>query len=78
VLRPHLSSVEMPNPWLRLPERAPHILPEDEAAVTTFNSRLRADDDRRFDLELMPEPFIGCRRAPVVILMHNPGKAPSD
>lgn len=68
----------MLNPWLRLPDTAPYVLPEDEAAVARFNWRLPADDERRIDLELVPEPFIGYQDAPVLILMHNPGKAPGD
>jgi hypothetical protein len=66
----------MLNPWLQLPEKAPYVLPEDEAAIRRFNSRLDGNDERRIDLELIPEPFLGYHSAPVVILMHNLGKAP--
>jgi len=68
----------MLNPWLNLPETEPYVLSEDEAAIAKFNSRLHNDDERRIDLRLIPEPFIGYQEAPVVILMHNPGRAPGD
>ena len=62
------------NPWLRLPTNPPYVLPEDREAVEEFNrARGQAHDHFLHINELLPEPFIGDKDAPVVLLSNNPG-----
>ncbi len=64
------------NPWARLPSRRPFVLHEDRAAVNAFN---RAASERAcLHLELLPEPFIGNLKAPVLFLALNPGYKSAD
>jgi hypothetical protein len=63
------------NPWLHLLTVAPYVLPKDKDAVEAFNSDLN-DQDHIHHLHintLLPEPFIGAKDAPVVLLSNNPG-----
>jgi hypothetical protein len=60
------------NPWHRLPESRPFVLPEDEAIVRQFNAKAAADHYLHID-EIVPEAFVGARDAPVVLLSNNPG-----
>jgi len=62
------------NPWLELPTSAPYVLPEDGAAIEAFNRT--AQTATRYDLTLLPEPFLGRTDAPVVVLCLNPGWSP--
>jgi hypothetical protein len=65
------------NPWRRLPSEAPYVLPEDEEDVRAFNANAR--QNQFLHLDLVPEPFIGWREAPVVLLGNNPGvKSPES
>ncbi len=62
------------NPWLHLPTEPPYVLPEDAEAVARFNRAL--DPTHKHFLhtdKLLPEPFIGAKDAPVVLLSNNPG-----
>jgi len=61
----------LPNPWMELPSRAPYVLSSDRPFVEAFNKH--ADEAKRLDLDLLPEPFIGNRSAPLVVLGLNPG-----
>ena len=61
----------LPNPWMELPSRAPYVLSSDRPFVEAFNKH--ADEAKRLDLNLLPEPFIGNRSAPLVVLGLNPG-----
>jgi hypothetical protein len=63
------------NPWHRLPDRPPFVLPEDEAEVQRFNGRAHEDYKLRID-DLLPEPFVGDPNAPVLLLGNNPGFTP--
>ena len=60
----------LPNPWMELPSRAPYVLSSDRPFVEAFNKH--ADEAKRLDLNLLPEPFIGNRSAPLVVLGLNP------
>src|SRR4051794_7587128 len=60
------------NPWRRLPDKPPFVLPEDEAVVRAFNARATENHKLRID-EVLPEPFVGDPNAPVVLLGNNPG-----
>ena len=61
----------LPNPWMELPSRAPYVLSSDRPFVEAFNKH--ADEAKRLDLDLLPEPFMGNRSAPLVVLGLNPG-----
>src|SRR2546427_6801526 len=64
------------NPWLDLPHQAPFVLTEDAKAVADFNRS--ATDATRSHVELLPEPFLGDPKAPVVLLSLNPGFSHED
>ncbi len=64
------------NPWLDLGPAAPFVHRADRALVEAFNRD--AAPEHRFDLSLLPEPFIGSPDAPVVMLGLNPGWDPRD
>ena len=66
----------MRNPWLDLPHQAPFVLTEDAKAVANFNRS--ATDATRIHVELLPEPFLGDPKAPVVLLSLNPGFSHED
>ena len=59
------------NPWQRLPDRPPFVLPEDAAVVREFNAQVTEHFFLRVD-DLLPEPFVGDPKAPVVLLGTNP------
>jgi hypothetical protein len=73
-------STVIENPWHRLPEEPPFVLPRDREKVEAFNERMRrkADDDHILHLDLIPEPFVGRPDAPLVILGNNPGVTNED
>lgn len=58
------------NPWHDLPTDPPFVLPIDHAPVREFNEK--AQLDKRLDLDLIPQPFLGNRDAPLLILGANP------
>ena len=62
---------ELTNPWHRLPDRPPYVLPEDLERVSEFNRR--AKPEAYLHLSLIPEPFLGLPDAPIVLLGLNPG-----
>ena len=63
------------NPWERLPAKPPYVLPEDEQKAQEFNFKARQNgwEKRELDLHFIPEPFVGRKEAPVVLLGKNPG-----
>jgi hypothetical protein len=63
------------NPWNRLPDTAPFVLPEDKERVESFNRRQehRAGGKHSLYLGLIPEAFIGSREAPLVLLGNVSG-----
>ncbi len=66
----------MQNPWLQLPHTAPYVLPQDASFVERFN--LKARDEHKIHLDVLPEPFLGSPDAPVVLLNLNPGYNPHN
>ena len=66
----------MKNPWVHLAESPPYVLLDDRKYIDAFN---RGEAERNpnpttgLDLSLLPEPFVGNRRAPLVVLNLNPG-----
>jgi hypothetical protein len=60
------------NPWRDLPDAPPFVLPGDEAAVQAFNLTANLNRFLHID-EVLPEPFVGDKEAPVVLLANNPG-----
>jgi len=65
----------MENPWHRLPQSPPFVLPEDEVVVRAFNKGAREKYRLRVN-DLLPEPFVGGLDASVVLLSNNPGFTP--
>lgn len=65
----------MENPWLSLPQRSPHVLPQDREVIERFNARLRTMSPHRIHVDgVIPEPFVGAvKTAPVIVLLLNPG-----
>ena len=62
------------NPWHELPTRPPYVLPDDQPHVDEFNQRLRPNHKHFLQLDrILPEPFMGRRDAPVILLSNNPG-----
>jgi hypothetical protein len=59
------------NPWELLPQSPPYFLPTERKVIEHFNSS--AEDVHRIRHELMPEPYLGCPDAPIVLLNLNPG-----
>lgn len=66
-----------PNPWVNLPRQSPFVLPGDKDAISQFNST-KADHESLIHTEILPEPFLGNRNAPVVLLNLNPGFKEKD
>jgi hypothetical protein len=64
---------QMENPWTALPKVPPYVLPCDAEAVETFNRDSSRKDEHRIQTHLLPEPFIGCPNAPILVLGKNPG-----
>src|ERR1700674_3500503 len=60
------------NPWLAVPSEPPYVLPCDSEIVHAYNSK-HSDENCRLRLNVLPEPFIGFRTAPVLLLNLNPG-----
>lgn len=66
----------MTNPWLELQERAPFWLPQDRPHVEAFNENV--SEKYRLEGQLLPQPFMGPRTAPLVTLSLNPGLVDED
>jgi hypothetical protein len=65
------------NPWLRLPVGPPYVLPEDQEAIDKFNAKLDPKHKHYLHIDkFLPEPFVGSKDAPVVLLSNNPGFNP--
>ena len=69
--------VTVENPWLQLPNDAPHVLPEDRSIIEAFNARHK-DTPYAIQAGLLPEPFIGDPKARVYLLNLNPGYEPEE
>jgi hypothetical protein len=66
----------MKNPWSALPQSPPYWLPEDRPYIEAWNQR--RPDAFRLRGEALPEPFVGRRDAPVVVLQRNPAWRDDD
>jgi hypothetical protein len=65
------------NPWPRLsPSGNNLVLQIDQLTVSNHN--FRSDENHKFHLEFVPEPFIGNVNATVVALNANPGYDPLE
>lgn len=71
----HLAE-NSPNPWRDLPTEPDFVLEQDREIVAAHNAA--TTDEHRLQLHVLPEPFMGPRDAPVVLLNLNPGYHPSD
>jgi hypothetical protein len=63
-----------PNPWHRLPDNPPFVLPEDKEKVAAFNDMARQKGHPHLlNLDQIPMPFVGRQDAPVVLLGNIAG-----
>lgn len=67
----------MENPWTRLREHQPFVLPMDAAVVERYNSR-RREEKNLIHTELLPDPFAGRVGSPLVVLLSHSGYHPGD
>ena len=72
-----MTNTSLDNPWTALPDQPDFVLPNDVEAVEAHNSRV-TDPNRRFVLDLLPEPFLGTPHADIVMLNLNPGFSEED
>jgi hypothetical protein len=63
------------NPWHRLPQAPPFVLPQDEAELRRFTAK---HPKYKLRCDLLPEPFVGRPEAPLVLLGNNPGAKNED
>lgn len=65
------------NPWKKLLNTPPFILPEDRELIDKHNKHWLGTD---FEILLheVPSPYIGNPKAPVVLLNLNPGYSPEN
>ena len=68
----------MKNPWKDLPERKPFVLRDDLPMIESWRNDRKRDDAAKLHLELLPEPFLGDPKSPVVLLNLNPGFSDTD
>lgn len=67
-----MKVMKVSNPWFMLPQKSnSYVLAIDENVITNHNSKANAKVF--FYLDLLPEPFIGNKNAPIVLLNNNPG-----
>jgi hypothetical protein len=50
---------------------APYVSEADKPAIAAFNDHAR--DEYRIQTDVLPEPFLGRKDAPIVLLNPNPG-----
>lgn len=68
----------MKNPWPKLIKTGNYILDSDLDIVREFNKKFRYNPDYQIKTNLPPEPFIGDKSAPIVLLDISPGFSRSD
>ncbi len=68
----------MKNPWAEIPGRAPYVLPQDVEYLNAWNELHRHRPRFQVRLDYPPEPFLGRRDAPLVLLQANPALGPAD
>ena len=62
------------NPWGLLPASPPYVLPDDAAHVRAFNKKVGQASNHFLHIDrIVPEPFVGDKKARVVLLSNNPG-----
>jgi hypothetical protein len=67
------------NPWTATPASPPYVLEVDRPYVEAWNQGINAGRERtRLRLEILPEPAVGPRDAPLVLLGRNPGWAGTE
>ncbi len=71
-----MTAQNLVNPWPKLTDNAPFVLPGDREWVERHNQSV--SEEFRYHTELYPEPYAGRLDAPVVVLALNPGYSPSD
>jgi hypothetical protein len=67
------------NPWTATPASPPYVLDTDRPYVEAWNKVRGVRRERaRLRLEILPEPAVGPRGAPLVLLGRNPGWAGTE
>src|SRR5688572_20223855 len=62
------------NPWVSLPDQAPYVLDQDRKTLgAAEREEAHGTGDTRLDFGVLPEPYLGSPRAPVVLLLLSPG-----
>jgi hypothetical protein len=62
------------NPWRRLRECPPYVLPEEEDRIRAFNAKVGRASGRYVEIDkVVPEAFVGSKDAPLILLSNNPG-----
>lgn len=74
---PLITRIACANPWYALPQSPPFVLPEDAVQIHSRNSKTKKSPFK-LHLDLYPEPYVGDRSAPVVLLSLNPGYDATD
>lgn len=62
----------MRNPWVKTPLVPPYVLDEDEQVIFGINEWY-SGKDQVIQTQLLPEPYIGNPKAPIIVLTKNPG-----
>ena len=62
----------MNNPWRQLSNKKPFILKEDLDLVNSFNRKTK-NNKFKIRTDLLPDPYIGNPKAPIILLNLNPG-----
>ncbi len=65
----------MENPWAEFSMAEPYVAPGDALAL---NSRRYTNERQSLQLHVLPEPYIGRVKSPIVLLKLNPGFTPND
>jgi hypothetical protein len=62
------------NPWLLLPTEAPFVLSIDKPIIDAFNQKISESSPYFLRVQnMLPEPFLGDPKAPILVLSNNPG-----
>jgi hypothetical protein len=65
------------NPWLKLPSQSPYVLEIDRVSISQYNQL--HGEDRKININSVPEPFIGNpESAKLILLSLNPGDSKHD
>ena len=66
----------MNNPWKKLPEKPPFLLPSDKVKILEFNEKVEPIVQIKYHIR--SEPYIGNPKASVILLNLNPSYSDED